>query len=239
MRMSSLLLYWDYNRMATFTDDTLTLYKGDFREIIKDLEYDYVLTDPPYNINYKYPDYEDKMDENEYINMFSHFQGVKTIIIHYPEAIVNYICEGIGRVSKLIAWCYSNNGSAKAHRSIAFFNCSPDFNKVKQPYKNTNDKRIKKLIENGSEGARMYDWFNDIQMIKNVSKEKISSFTNQIPIKLLERILLMTTSQGDTILDPFFGSGSLYFACKNTGRKCIGIEQSQQHIDSFMERNAN
>ena len=56
-----------------------------------------------------------------------------------------------------------------------------------------------------------YDWFNDIQMIKNVSKEKISSFTNQIPIKLLERILLMTTSQGDTILDPFFGSGSLAF----------------------------
>ena len=222
--------------MATFTDDTLTLYKGDFREIIKDLEYDYVLTDPPYNINYKYPDYEDTMDENEYINMFSHFQGVKTIIIHYPEAIANYICEGIGRVSKLIAWCYSNNGSAKAHRSIAFFNCSPDFNKVKQPYKNTDDKRIKKLIENGSEGARMYDWFSDIQMIKNVSKEKVSSFTNQIPIKLLERILLMTTSEGDTILDPFFGSGSLYFACKNTGRKCIGVEQSQQHINSFMER---
>ena len=103
--------------------------------------------------------------------------------------------------------------------------------KVKQPYKNANDKRIKKLIENGSEGARMYDWFGDIQMIKNVSKEKISSFTNQIPIKLLERILLMTTSEGDTILDPFFGSGSIYFACKNTNRKCIGVEISQEHIN--------
>lgn len=222
--------------MEVFKDETLTLYNGDFREIIEKLDYDYVITDPPYNINYKYPNYDDRMDEDEYINMFSHFQGIKTIIIHYPEAVVNYICEGIGRVSKLIAWCYNNNGSSKAHRSIAFFNCVPDFNKVKQPYKNTNDKRIKKLIEKGSTGARMYDWFNDIQMIKNVSKEKVSSFTNQIPIKLLERIILLTTSPGDTILDPFFGSGSIYFACKNTGRKCIGVEISQQHIDSFHER---
>jgi site-specific DNA-methyltransferase (adenine-specific) len=46
----------------------------------------------------------------------------------------------------------------------------------------------------------------------------------------------MTTDEGDTILDPFFGSGSLYFACKNTNRKCIGIEQSSNHIGSFMER---
>ena len=221
---------------SIYTDDILTLYNGDFREIIQDLEYDYILTDPPYNINYKYPDYKDNMNEDEYINMFSYFQAIPTIIIHYPEAIVNYICEGIGRVSKIISWCYNNNGSSKAHRSIAFFNCNPDFNKVKQPYKNTNDKRIKKLIENGSKGARSYDWISDIQMIKNVSKEKCDSFTNQIPIQLLERIILMTTKEGDTILDPFFGSGSLYFACKNTNRKCIGIEQSPNHIDSFMKR---
>jgi len=222
--------------MITYQNEILTLYHGDFRNIINDLEYDYILTDPPYNIKYKYPDYQDNMNEEDYINMFSYFQAVKTIIIHYPEAIVNYVCKGIGRVNKIISWCYNNNGSYKAHRSIAFFNCTPDFNKVKQAYKNVNDKRIKKLIENGSEGARMYDWFTDIQIIKNTSKEKVSSFSNQIPIKLLERIIIMTTKKGDTILDPFFGSGSLYFACKNTGRKCIGIEQSLTHINSFIER---
>ena len=52
----------------------------------------------------------------------------------------------------------------------------PDFKKVKQPYKNLHDKRIKKLIENGSEGARLYDWFDDIELVKNVSKEKIKGF---------------------------------------------------------------
>jgi DNA modification methylase len=124
----------------------------------------------------------------------------------------------------------------KCHRSIAFYGCTPDFNKVKQPYKNIKDNRIKKRIENGSLGSRIYDWWSDIQMVKHGSHEKVVGFTNQIPIKLLERILLITTKEGDTILDPFFGSGSLYFACKNTGRKCIGIEQSMKHLDFFMSR---
>ena len=219
-----------------YTDEIATIYYGDMKKIINDLKFDYILTDPPYNINYKYPDYKDIMDEDEYVNLFTYFQARPTIVIHYPEAIVNSVCEGIGKVKKMVSWCYSNNGSSRAHRAIAFFNCEPDFTKVKQPYKNPNDKRIKKLIEKGSEGARLYDWFNDIQMIKNVSKEKCANFTNQIPIELLIRIILLTTEEGDTILDPFFGSGSLYFACKITNRKCIGIEQSKIHLNTFIER---
>ncbi len=219
-----------------YEDEVLTLYNNNFKDIIDNLDFDYIITDPPYNINYKYPDFKDNINEEEYINLLTYLQGYKSVIIHYPEAIVNIVAEALGRVNKIISWCYSNNGSSKAHRSIAFFNCNPDFKKVKQPYKNINDKRIKKLIENGSKGARLYDWFNDIQLIKNISKEKCNDFTNQIPIKLLERIILLTTNEGDTILDPFFGSGSLYYACKNTNRKCIGIEISNKHIDICLKR---
>lgn len=219
-----------------YEDEVLTLYNNNFKDIIDNLDFDFIITDPPYNINYKYPDFKDNINEEEYINLLTYLQGYKSVIIHYPEAIVNIVAEALGRVNKIISWCYSNNGSSKAHRSIAFFNCNPDFKKVKQPYKNINDKRIKKLIENGSKGARLYDWFNDIQLIKNISKEKCNDFTNQIPIKLLERIILLTTEEGDTILDPFFGSGSLYYACKNTNRKCIGIEISNKHIDICLKR---
>ncbi len=222
--------------MEFYKDDIATIYNNDLRQNIHSLTFDYILTDPPYNINYKYPDYNDNMRDEEYINLLNEMEGYKSIIIHYPEAIVNYVAEALGSVKKMVSWCYNNNGSSKAHRSIAFFGCEPDFNKVKQPYKNLNDKRIKKLIDNGSTGARLYDWFNDINLIKNVSKEKNKNFTNQIPIKLLERIILLTTNEGDTILDPFFGSGSLYFACKNTNRKCIGIEVSKKHLEVFKER---
>lgn len=219
-----------------YEDEVAKIYKGDIREIIKNLEFDFIISDPPYNINYKYPDYNDTMGDEDYINMINTMEGQKSVIIHYPEAICNYICEALGPVNKMVSWCYNNNGSPKAHRTLAFFNCYPDFNKVKQPYKNSNDKRIKKLIEKGSQGARLYDWFNDIQLIKNVSKEKIKEFTNQIPIKLLERIILLISKEGDIICDPFFGSGSLYFACKNTNRKCLGIELSEKHLEIFKKR---
>jgi DNA modification methylase len=219
-----------------FEDEIGCVYNNNYKDIIEELTFDYVFTDPPYNIKYKYLDYNDNMSEEEYIKLFNPLKDKKVIMIHYPESICNVVCKSLGNVNKIISWCYNNHMSSKAHRSIAFWNCNPDFNKVKQPYKNPNDKRIKKLIENGSTGTSSYDWFSNIQQVKNVSKEKHLGFTNQIPIALLERVLLLTTNEGDIILDTFSGSGSLYFACKNTNRKYIGIEQSISHINIFLER---
>lgn len=218
-----------------FEDDIGVVYNNDFEDIINDLEFDYIITDPPYNINFKYLDYNDKMSDEKYIGMLSYLNEYKTIMIHYAEAFCGIVGEAMGRPQRCVSWCYSSN-LLRQSRMIAWYGCSPNFNLVKQPYKNLNDKRIKKLIEEGSTGSRLYDWWDDIQLVKNVNKDKCKTFTNQIPVKLLERIILLTTKPGDTILDPFFGSGSLYFACKNTGRKCIGIEQSKNHIDCFKER---
>jgi DNA modification methylase len=218
-----------------FQDDVATIYCCKFEDILSTLKYDYIITDPPYNVSYKYPDYQDRMSDENYIEMLSHLNNSKTIMIHYVEEFCGIVGEAMGKPEKCVTWCYSSNLKRQS-RTIAWFGCKPDFNKVKQPYKDYKDKRIKKLVENGSEGCRIYDWWSDIQLVKNNSKEKVSSFTNQIPVELLERIILLTTEEGDTILDPFFGSGSLYFACKKTGRKCIGIEQSVIHLQSFLER---
>lgn len=218
-----------------FHDETATIYAGKFQDIITTLKFDYIITDPPYNIGFKYPDYNDKMSSAQYIEMLSYLNIYKTIMIHYAEEFIGDVGEAMGKPQKCVSWCYSSN-LLRQSRMIAWFGCRPDFNKVKQPYKNPTDKRIKKLIEEGSEGSRIYDWWNDIQLVKNVSKDKCDIFTNQIPIPLLERILLLTTKPNDIILDPFFGSGSLYFACKNTGRKCIGIEQSKIHLSAFTKR---
>ena len=46
----------------------------------------------------------------------------------------------------------------------------------------------------------------------------------QKPVALMCRIIEDFTKPGDTILDPFMGSGTTGVACINTGRKFIGIE---------------
>jgi DNA modification methylase len=229
-----------YTTMATqpnvfYKDDVCTVYNNDFRSIIDNLTFNYIVTDPPYNVGYDYPDYNDSMTSEEYIQLLSPLNKYKIVMIHYAEDFCGDVGEAMGRPSRCVTWAYSSN-LPRQSRMLAWFGCKPDFNKVKQPYKNPEDARIKKLIAAGSAGSRIYDWWSDIQLVKNVSKDKIAGFTNQIPIPLLERIILITTQPGDTILDPFFGSGSLYFACKNTGRKCIGIEQSPKHLDCFKQR---
>ena len=38
---------------------------------------------------------------------------------------------------------------------------------------------------------------------------------------------------GDTVLDPFFGSGTTGLSCKKYNRKCIGFEIHSKYIDMF------
>ena len=44
------------------------------------------------------------------------------------------------------------------------------------------------------------------------------------PVKLIERLILVSSVEGDTVLDNTMGSGATGVACRNTSRKFIGIE---------------
>lgn len=50
------------------------------------------------------------------------------------------------------------------------------------------------------------------------------------PVELMTRLVERFTSPGDTILDPFMGSGTTGVACVNTGRKFIGIELDAEYF---------
>lgn len=212
------------------------IYNMDFidgLDLIKD-KINLIATDPPYNINFKYNIYEDNLCEDEYIEMLCEFQNLPLAIIHYPEETMKYFVSALGVPDEVVAWCYNSNIS-RQFRLINFYNCKVDFNKVKQPYKNPNDKRIKKLIEKGSKGTRMYDWFNDIQLVKNVSKEK-TEHPCQVPVELMERIILLTTNEGDLVVDPFMGSGTTAIACINTNRNFIGFEIDEKYCEIAKNR---
>jgi len=56
------------------------------------------------------------------------------------------------------------------------------------------------------------------------------------PASLMERLVLASTNQGDTILDPFMGSGTTGVACKNLNRDFIGIELDENYFNIARER---
>ena len=60
----------------------------------------------------------------------------------------------------------------------------------------------------------------------------------QKPLVLMKRIILDFTNEGDTVLDPFMGSGTTGVACVETGRNFIGCEISPEYF-SIAEKRIN
>lgn len=58
----------------------------------------------------------------------------------------------------------------------------------------------------------------------------------QKPVELLRRIILSTSKKGDTVLDPFLGSGTTSFVSKKLERNSIGIETNQKWLSIIRRR---
>lgn len=208
----------------------------DFRQGLYELEDDFtIITDPPYNINYEYNEYNDNLTDEEYIELISNFKGSKLAIIHYPEETMKYFVPALGVPDEVNVWAYNSNLRGRHSRLINYYNLQPDYLKVLQPYKDPSDKRIKERIAKGITGARSYDWFTDIQLVKNGSKSKYPH-PCPVPVELMERIIKLTTNEGDLIVDPFAGSGSTGVACVNTNRRFVGFEIDTLYADMANER---
>lgn len=50
------------------------------------------------------------------------------------------------------------------------------------------------------------------------------------PVELLQIMIRNSTNEGDTVIDPFMGSGSAGLACLNTNRKFIGVELDENYF---------
>jgi len=214
----------------------IDIYHGDCIEVLSDLKLDLskcvFVSDPPFNIGYHYNTYKDKMKDSDYYDwLFSIFGNNKQVIVHYPEQMYKYAFAINMTPEKVVSWVYNSN-TPKQHRDIAFFDIKPDFRKVGQPYKNPNDKRIKKRIAEGKQ-AKLYDWWN-VNQVKNVSKDK-TDHPAQMPIEVMERVIGILP-EDLTVIDPFLGSGTTGLACKNLNRDFIGIELDEDYFKIARDR---
>jgi len=73
-------------------------------------------------------------------------------------------------------------------------------------------------------------------IIKQTNERLHLQHPTEKPVRLAERILALISDPGDTIYDPFMGSGSFGVACINTGRKYIGSEMKQEYFDIACKR---
>lgn len=84
-------------------------------------------------------------------------------------------------------------------------------------------------------GRPVGDLWTDINVINSMSNERLS-FVGQKPETLIERIINLSSKNGDIILDFHLGSGTTAAVAHKMGRRYIGVEQMDYIEDITVER---
>lgn len=56
------------------------------------------------------------------------------------------------------------------------------------------------------------------------------------PVSLIEHLVKLFSKENSLVVDPFLGSGTTALACKNTGRRCIGMEINEEYYQICLKR---
>lgn len=212
---------------------------GDFRNLRPPRPATLVFTDPPYNLGHNYGPVSDKLHPYDYYHLLmdlSKWAATNTqddaylAILHRPEIFFRWGVEimeaGNWQYVQQIRWCYNSN---TGHSYSKFTTSSREILLLSKgrpafypkadpmPYENPTDRRIKRLVDNGSPGRAPYDWWV-INLQKNVGRD-YAGYSNQLPVPLISRLVLSCTKLGDLVADPFGGTGSLERTAVALGRE--------------------
>lgn len=234
------------------------VYNMDAFDMLKQIDDDSVdlfIADPDYNVGVRYNNksYKTTFDDyiSKYISLASESHRIlkdsgHAIFINYDKnnsyLRVMYLDRAFYEISNYV-WAYptntgfSPNKLTTAHRSILHARKTNDSKMYKdhiaEDYRNPTDKRIKKLIKEGSKGRMPYSW-RITNQVKNVSKIKndLAHHPCVIPDDITALFIKGMTKQDDIVVIPYAGSGSELVVAKKLGRSFISSE-----IDSdFCER---
>ena len=226
-----------------------------------------VITSPPYNIKKKYGAYSDNLDFQEWKDLIDKtFKAVKNVLKNNGSFFLNVspipdqktkeiipldaVCYEIGKQNNFylrnsIIWQFNNmqncsNRLSGRWESILWFvkdinNYIFNLDDIRIPYITQNDKRLK------PDGGRNPTdvWYFD--RVNNMTKKKLglADVPTMFPVPMIERIIKMSSSEGDKILDPFAGSGTTLVAAKNLNRKGIGIDIDKRYEKIIKRRILN
>jgi len=197
----------------------ITIYHGDCRDILPHLDpVDLVLTDPPYGMEYLSNYYKGGNPHAKIIGDSDYPLDVLEACIKKASNAVFSFCrwenlKDMPKPKSFIVWV-KNNWSAgdliheygRQWEGIAFY---------------------------PQDGHEFNGRPSDIIDTRRIPPTKLLHPTEK-PISVI--IALLKTNAGDTILDPFMGSGTTLVAAKQLGRKAIGIEIEQKYCDIAIDR---
>lgn len=217
---------------------------------IPDKSIELITTDPPYNLNKDYGSYQDNLKFNEYLDFSRQWLWQAKRVLRDDGSI--YLFMGVKYISYLyvileqelgmnfnswITWFYTQGigktrGFSPRHDDILFFTKHPkkytfNLDAIRVPqkfYRAVNNMR-------GANPGNVWQ-FSHV----HYCNENRKAHPTQKPEGLFERMILASSNEGDTILDPFVGSGTTLRVCQQLGRNCVGIDINPTYVKMAQER---
>ncbi|MBI1928581.1 site-specific DNA-methyltransferase [Candidatus Poribacteria bacterium] len=214
-------------------------------ECVPEDSIDLIITSPPYNVDIQYDTHDDRMTYADYLGFTAHWLKrclslVKSdgrfclnIPLDKNKGGQQSVCADITTLAKEVGWKYHStiiwNEQNISRRTAwgSWLSASAPY--VIAPvevilvlYKESWKKRSGSG-ESDITREEFLEWTNGVWSFSGESKKRVGH-PAPFPVELPRRCIKLFSFVGDTILDPFLGSGSTLIACVQNKRKGIGIE---------------
>ncbi len=243
-----------------FQAENVLIYKNNILEVdsIPNNSIDLIVTSPPYNVDIHYNSLNDALSYEDYLifmqkwmeKCFDLSKNEGRFLLNIPldknkggqrsvGADVTNIAKDIGwKYHSTIVWNEGNISRRTAWGSWMSASAPYVIAPVelilvlyKDSWKKTGGSR-----KNDITRQEFMDWTNGIWTFNGQNKKGAGGHPAAFPIELPKRCIKLFSFIGDTILDPFLGSGSTLIAASIHNRKGIGIDIDKNYCDIAIRR---
>lgn len=245
-----------------FRSDNILIYNEDFLNItvIPKSSIDLIVTSPPYNVDIHYNTHKDNLSYEDYLD-FSEKWIAKcyeltkddgrfclNIPLDKNKGGQQSVGADLTVLAKKIGWKYHstiiwNEGNISRRTAWGSFMSATAPYVIapvelivvlyKKTWKKTSGSKKSNITK-----AEFMQWTSGVWNFSGESKKKVGH-PAPFPIELPRRCIKLFSFIGDTVLDPFLGSGTTLIASYLNNRKGIGVEIDRQYCDLAIERLKN
>lgn len=243
---------------------TNKIIQGDCLEQFKNIpdnSVDMTFADPPFNLKKNYTSYKDNLEFQEYLNWCEQWisemvrvtKPTGSIFLHNIPKWLTFYATYLNKFAHFKHWISWDAPTAPmgkslqpSHYGILFYTKEPKGTKINElRYPHKRDRKQGFLLKDygGKKdllhpfGPLVSDVWTDIHRIKHNTKR--DPHPCQLPIHLLDRLILLTTDENDIVLDPFSGTGTTAISAKRLGRRYIGFELDEKYAQISTEKLEN
>lgn len=225
---------------------------GDAISLLKELpdnSINLIVADPPYNLGKDYGNNHDLKGFDDYLEFTRQWTSEAKRVLKNDGSIyvfmgvrfISYLYDILDREQELffnswVVWHYTQGlgktkGFSPRHDDILVFNKTKNFKF------NLDDVRVPQKYyraRNNMRGANPGDVWKFSHV--HYSNPNRQNHPTQKPEGLIERMILASSDKGDTVLDPFSGSGTTLRVCQQLERKGVGFELNPEYVEMTKAR---